>query len=274
MTQVMPLSTKTLSGTRVVGGKRATSYIGKVRHFVFHPQEKRVVGFIVKRPDLLWMFRRKDLFVPLDELEMEDGRIRLEPGHGHTVGPAVGKQYGFDWDRCTIWQSMPIMTVGGEAFGVVSDVLFMPATGKVSSIKADRGALDKALMGQLEIPAPFIRGFKFGQGVRLAGGAAEAMNEAYPNEQMCGAIIVDDEVASMKVAGGLAEKAGKTAAVAQNRIHETTEQLKPHVTKAAKATEEATIKGAYVTGRQITRAKGMFGAFKEEYDKARRGDDE
>ena len=30
-------------------------------------------------------------------------------------------------------------------------------------------------------------------------------------------------------------------------------------------------KGAYATGRQIKRASGMFSAFKEEYDKARKG---
>ena len=40
------------------------------------------------------------------------------------------------------------------------------------------------------------------------------------------------------------------------------------VDAAAKATGDAVNKGAYVTGRQIGRAKGMFSAFKDEYDKA------
>ena len=56
-------TTDELTGVRVIGGKKGTKRIGKVRRFVFHPKEKRVVGFVVKRPDLLWMFRRKDLFV-------------------------------------------------------------------------------------------------------------------------------------------------------------------------------------------------------------------
>ena len=50
---------------RVFGGKRGNRRIGRVKSCVFHPSEKRCIGFIIKRPDLLWMFRRKDLFVSL-----------------------------------------------------------------------------------------------------------------------------------------------------------------------------------------------------------------
>ena len=50
---------------RVVGGKKGTKRIGKVKSCVFHPTERRCIGFIVKRPDLLWMFHRKDIFVAL-----------------------------------------------------------------------------------------------------------------------------------------------------------------------------------------------------------------
>ena len=35
-----------LRGVRVLGGKNGTSHIGKVRRLVFHPRERRVVGFI------------------------------------------------------------------------------------------------------------------------------------------------------------------------------------------------------------------------------------
>ena len=69
------ITTDELTGVRVIGGKKGTKRIGKVRRFVFHPKEKRVVGFVVKRPDLLWMFRRKDLFVAVSGYEIEDGRI-------------------------------------------------------------------------------------------------------------------------------------------------------------------------------------------------------
>jgi hypothetical protein len=38
--------------------------------------------------------------------------------------------------------------------------------------------------------------------------------------------------------------------------------------------EDALSKGAFATGRQIGRAKGMFGAFMDEYRKARDGEDD
>ena len=60
------ITTQELTGVRVLGGKNGRKRIGKVRRFVFHPQEKRCIGFIVKRPDLLWMFRRKDQFVSIN----------------------------------------------------------------------------------------------------------------------------------------------------------------------------------------------------------------
>ena len=43
--------------------------------------------------------------------------------------------------------------------------------------------------------------------------------------------------------------------------------------RAPRAAGKAVNKGAYATGRQIKRASGMFSAFKEEYDKARKEDD-
>ena len=266
-------STKQLSGTRVVGGKRGTSRIGKVGSFVFHPTEKRVVGFLVKRPDLLWMFHRKDLFVSLDSFDFEDGRIRLPYKESKAAtGLAACKRLGLTWDECTLWEGMPLMTASGETFGAVDDVAFLRVSGKIVSVGARKGSLDTALLGHLEIPASLIRGFKVGAGVPLAGGALDNQQEVsdeQDDERAFGAILVHDAVVDLAVEGGLAEKAGKGAAVAQDRIQKATKAAKPHVEKAARATEDAAVKGAYATGRQISRAKGMFGAFKDEYRKAR-----
>ena len=60
------ITTKELVGTKVLGGKDGTQRIGKVHCCVFHPTEKRVIGFLIKRPDLLLMFHRADSFVTLD----------------------------------------------------------------------------------------------------------------------------------------------------------------------------------------------------------------
>ena len=76
------ITTKELYNVRVMGGKNATKRIGKVRAFVYHPKERRCIGIMVKRPDLLWMFHRKDLFVSLDGFEFEDGRVALADDAG------------------------------------------------------------------------------------------------------------------------------------------------------------------------------------------------
>lgn len=62
------------------GGKKGKRKIGKVFHTVFDPQKPYVVGFIVKRPDLLWMFKRKDKFIAFDATEIVDGRVHPTMG--------------------------------------------------------------------------------------------------------------------------------------------------------------------------------------------------
>ena len=50
--------------------------------------------------------------------------------------------------------------------------------------------------------------------------------------------------------------------------------MKPKAQAAAAAAGDAINKGAYATGKQIAASKGMFSSFKEEYRRARTGDDE
>mgnify|MGYP000010659621 FL=1 len=93
------ITTHELTGVRVVGGKNGTKRIGKVRRFVFHPKEKRCVGFIVKRPDLLWMFRRKDKFVSIEGYDIVDGRIAIR-NVPEATDRAACKALGVNWDDC------------------------------------------------------------------------------------------------------------------------------------------------------------------------------
>ena len=265
MAQAKTYTTQEIAGTRVVGGKNGTKRIGKVCRFVFHPTEKRVVGFIVKRPDLMLMFHRKDLFVALDGFEWEDGRILLDPEAKDATGAAACKRLGLDWDRCTLWEGMPILTMSGEQCGFVGNVTFCREDGRVVSFTADRGVMDKALLGSLEVPAKYVKGFRMGiDGVELN------IEDAFDEEGdeggvLTGAILVEDATLELVAEGGLAQKAGEGAARAKSSYES---QVKPVVRRAAKATGEAVNKGAYAAGRQIGRSKGMFRAFKEEYDKA------
>ena len=259
------ITTDELTGVRVVGGKKGTKRIGKVRRFVFHPKEKRVVGFVVKRPDLLWMFRRKDLFVAVNGYEIEDGRIVVSNDPAAT-NRAACKELGVDWDACVLWVGLPVMTEDGDTLGVVGSVAFDCRTGAIASVTTDSGATANALLGKREIPANLVKGFKRGMGAALAQTGEEGEES---EEVVLGAILVADEARDIAVEGGLAEKAGEATAVVVNKAHTAVDKAKPVASAAAKKTGEVVNKGAYATGKQIAATKGMFSGFKEEYDKAR-----
>ncbi|WP_278851876.1 PRC-barrel domain-containing protein [Gordonibacter pamelaeae] len=259
------ITTDELTGVRVIGGKKGTKRIGKVRRFVFHPKEKRVVGFVVKRPDLLWMFRRKDLFVAVSGYEIEDGRIVVSNDPAAT-NRAACKALGVDWDACVLWVGLPVMTEDGDALGVVGSVTFDRKTGVVDSVTTDSGATANALLGKREIPANLVKGFRRGMGAALAQTGAEGEES---EEVVLGAILVAEEARNIAVEGGLAEKAGEATAVVVDKAHTAVDKAKPVASAAAKKTGEVVNKGAYATGKQIAATKGMFSGFKEEYDKAR-----
>ena len=258
------ITTKELTGTRVIGGKKGTKRIGKVRRFVFHPKEKRVIGFVVKRPDLLWMFHRSDLFVPIDAYDLVDGRIVIRP-EAATSGKAYCKQAGLNWDDCVLWVGLPVMSQDGESYGYVGNVTFNRLTGTVKSFETDNGAASNTLLGKRTIPADMVRGFKRGVGAALAQMGDEGTET---DEVQLGAMLVSNEVADLNSEGGVAEAAGAATAVAVDKVHTTVDKAKPVVSNAAKKTGEAVNKGAYATGKQISKSKHMFQDFKSEYDKA------
>ncbi len=258
------VTTNALTGTRVIGGKKGTKRIGKIRRFVFHPKEKRVIGFVVKRPDLLWMFHRADQFVPIDGYDMVDGRVVIRPDAA-TSGKAACKKMGLNWDDCVLWVGLPVMTESGQSFGYVGNVTFNRLTGAVDSFETDSGVTSNALLGKRTIPADMIRGFKRGMGAAVTqmGSEGEATDEV-----QLGAMLVADEVAAIDTEGGAAEVAGQATAVAVDKVKSTVDAAKPTVSKATAAAGKAVNKGAYATGRQISRSKNMFKDFKAEYDKA------
>ena len=290
MSQTLITSTK-LVGTKVFGGKTGEQRIGKVHCCVFHPTEKRCIGFLIKRPDLLLMFHRPDSFVPLDGFDVEDGHIVLKTEKG-TSGEAACKRLGLNWEDCVIWVGLVMCTKDGRALGYVGDVEFDLKTGAVSKVFLDEGATAGMLLGKRELPASMVLGFKRGIGSPLAAydkhEAQEDVNGPTRHEMALaeelseyGALLVSDEAKNVQNSGGLAEKAGAATAVAGAKAKKTVdtatqtvkkaaESAKPTVQKATKTAGKAVNKGAYVTGRQLGRAKGMFGAFMDEFNKARK----
>ena len=275
------ITTKELYNVRVMGGKNATKRIGKVRAFVYHPKERRCVGIMVKRPDLLWMFHRKDLFVSLDGFEFEDGRVVL-PDDSKTRDKAACKAIDVRLDDCVIWGGMPVVTESGATLGTVGVVTFSLVTGKVESFLVDTGATANALLGTRSVPGDLVLGFRRGIGCALAG-----EYEGSDENPVLGAILVKDEAAEIAVEGGAAEKAGAAKpeknsttdeeALAVDDVEEdATEVVPDEVPKkkpAKKASQDSASEGiGRAVGSQLKAAGGMFSAFKEEFDKARRDD--
>lgn len=261
------VNTKDLTGLKVWIEKPkkkdpdATKKMGKVRACVFHPKEKRCVGFIVKRPDLALMFHRKDLFVAYNGYDMVDGAIVVHDDPQATDKGAC-KALGVDWDECVLWVGLPVMCQDGTQFGLVGNVSFDAKTGAVDTLDVTQGATTNALLGMRHVPASMIKGFRQGMGAELA------IDDEEGEEVICGAILVDDAVKSLDVEGGIAEKAGAGAAVVGDKAHRAVESAKPKVEEAKVVAGEAATKGAEATGRQLKRASHMFSDFKEEFDKA------
>ena len=155
----------------------AVKRLGKVRHCVFHPTQRRFVGFIVKRPDLLWMFRRKDVFVAYNGYDVVDGRIVVSQAPEAT-GKGACKAMGVNYDDCVLWAGLPVIGEDGTVYGTVGDVSFDPKTGEVRSLTVTQGATANALLGVREIPGHLIRGFKRGIGTALSVNGEEHPCEA------------------------------------------------------------------------------------------------
>ena len=271
--------------------------IGKVRRFVFHPTEKRVIGFIMKRPDMAMMFHRPDQFVAIDRIEVVEGGVIVEDAPDSFDQKAC-RRFGVEWAKCLLWLGMEIITESGESLGRVGDVFFEPHTGRVAYLRRDEGATARWILGVEEVPASMIRGFRFGVGSQMAdyeNDEAGAEEDDTPEEEAenFGAIVVLDAVRDLDSHGGLAEKAGAASVRAANKGKEALNRAKEQgVEMAEKAKEaarektgvtvenlgekagDALNKGAFATGRQIGRAKGMFAGFMDEYRKARNGEDE
>lgn len=250
------ITTKELFGMKVVGGKKRKR-IGKVRRFVFHPSERRCIGFLVKRPDAALMFHRKDLFVALDGFDVEGGEIVVRDDSEATERGAI-KALGVNWAKCVIWIGMPVVDESGDALGFVDIVAFDRETGDVAWLTTEEGAANKAILGKRKIPAKLVRGFK-------QGPANDPENP--------GVILVSDDVKDIPAEGGAAAAAGKATAAVAGKAKQGAAKAKPKAQKAAKAAGEAAEAGTYAVGKQLGRASGMFAAFKEEYDKAAHGDE-
>lgn len=219
-------------------GKAAGAYtrVGKVHRTVFSPDGRRVVGFMVSRPDVAGMVKREELFVALDALAPCDGGVRVTKGE-ESFDAQARARLGLDWDACLIWAGMDAKTTDGKELGYVNDAEFNSKTGEVAAFMVGDGSVAQSLVGSLRFPASMLRGYSKGY------------------------MLVDPEAAHQGLTGGVAGKAGESYAKAKY-------EGKKAAAQAGKAAGEAVDKGSRALGRQLGKTKGMFSSFMDEFKKA------
>lgn len=208
------------------GVPRRHRKIGKVFKTVFSPDGLKVVGFIVRRPDLLWMIKRPEKFLALDAIDVQDGVIVPTMG-SQSWDDAAMKRLQLDWDHCIIWEGMEVKTTDGTEIGRVDELSFDERTGELNSLFLDDGATARALLGSIEIPSELMVGYKKG------------------------ILIVKPEARDLLPSGGLAAKAGEATA----KVSTTAAKSQAAATDAAsKAIESGTV----AVGKGAARIKNSF----------------
>lgn len=195
---------------------------GKVHHLVFSPQGTRVVGLMVKRPDVAGMIKREDAFVALDRLGTFEGGLLIQGDDA--LDAAAAKRLGLDLDRCIIWGGMDVVTEDGDELGYVSDISFDFDTGALETLYVTDGALAASVVGSVPVTAGLLLGHSKGR------------------------MVVKNEARDVELTGGLAAKAGRGFAQAK-------EAGKEAASKAGKVAGEAVDKGSFALGRAIGTAK-------------------
>lgn len=250
---------------------------GKVRNVVFYPNKPRAVGIIVKRPDLLWMIKRKDRFAAVDKVSfLEDGNILVDMMDNDAWDTRACKRLGVDFDECIIWDNMAVCNAQGQKLGIISNIE-LDDDCKIIRVDISGGGAERALLGAANIDASKLKGY----------------------DASIGAIIADTQAEEIEVSGGVAGKAGEAWAKGSHRVSESQADISDRAAKnientavaageaigsirdkvkekvGAEKTEnlgtkagEAVNDGAYKLGQQLRKSKGMFHAFKEEFDKA------
>ena len=180
--------------------------LGKVHFAVFSPGGRRVVGFMVKLPDVVGMIKQPDRFVALDALEIYEGVLCVEDLK-ENFDAAAAKRLGVDLDTCLIWTGMDVVAQGGERLGYCADAVFSGKTGKVDLFVLTEGDASAMLVGNREMPASLLKGYRDG------------------------AMIVSDEAVELALTGGVAAKAAEASVAIGAKAKEGAAKAKKEVAK-------------------------------------------
>lgn len=234
--------------------------IGRIHVAIFHPVYKICIGVLVKRPDVAWMFRRRDAYCALPLLEIdEDGEVILEADYKEKSVKFL-KLENIKLDACVIWDGMDVFTENSKELGSIERINIDRKSGEIVDIHVAAGATSKALLGTRIIPAPEIVGFAEGKGAQLV-----ANNSIDTGEIGC--ILVKNSALNIEPTGGAAEKAAKASVKATNAAKKTASSVKAKASKAADKAkpqlQKATEDGAKALGTQIGKRTSALKSFKK-----------
>ena len=260
-------SIKKMNGTKFIKGKKIPHGIGRIRNVIFYPDRMCVAGFLTHRIDFLLMFKRKRLFVPINGYYMYENLAFVSRKKGPS-GKTPYKRPDIDPNICVEWLGLPVLAENGLEVGFVTDVTFVHFTGEVRSIETASGTVGKLVVGVRTIPLNLLKGY-FPKG---STNLALPEYTSIPGMSKSGAIILvanealyidtDNDKATVSKAGQ------KVASMAQNAGVNTTAVAETAKSAAIVAGTVASA-GAIAAGKHLEKTRGMFSAFKDEYDKAR-----
>ncbi len=243
------------------------SSYGRLHFVVFLPKEKRCAGFLIKRPDIALMFRRKDLFIPFDAVISIEDEFVFD-AESHLVGVDALKRKGINIHSCIIWDGMFAVTQSGKLIGQISSVIFSKDEGEIVKVLIGTANMARDLLfGRIALPASYIEGFRF---VKPETFEKLGINKEDITE---GVIIVKDEVEDIIVQKGLIQQASTTASSITSKIKEEAEHMASAFQEKSKTIKKGVDSGVYTAGEKLSGIAGMFSEFKEEYKKAAREDD-
>ena len=222
--------------TKKDGTPRDPKKLGKIHFPVFTKDGRRVVGYMVKLPDVVGMIKQNDRFVALDAIDVYEGVIAVKDQRD-TYDAAAAKRLGVNLDDCLIWTGMDVRTKSGKVVGYCADATFSAKTGTVSSFAITSGAASSMLLGNVEMPVSYLLGYKQGY------------------------MVVSDDIAGLNHSGGVAAKAAEASVVVGDKVKKGTKVLDD---KGSAALD----KGSRALGKQLGKTRGMFSAFADEYKKA------
>lgn len=170
--------------------------VGKVVDVVFHPDKPVAVGYLVARPDVLFLYRRKDVLLAFDRARVLADKIVVD---GKAAwGKAAAKRLGIDWDKAVIWRGMKVRSEAGKSLGYVRDAVVDEDDGSLNGLGLTSGVAADVAVGTIDMPAKLVKGWD-GE-----------------------AIVVREEVRAIESEGSAAAAAGRATAIAQDRAAKAT----------------------------------------------------